>query len=101
MFLIDEIFRGTNNREREIGSRAYTRALTGKNGSGFVSTHDLDLTDLANENRSISNFHFKETIQDGQMVFDYKIHPGPCPTTNALRIMALAGLPLPPEVKDQ
>jgi DNA mismatch repair ATPase MutS len=28
------------------------------------------------------------------MVFDYKLHPGPCPTTNALQIMRLAGLPV-------
>jgi hypothetical protein len=32
-FLIDEIFRGTNNRERLIGSQAYVRALAGKNGA--------------------------------------------------------------------
>ena len=31
-FLIDEIFRGTNNRERLLGSRAYIQALAGKMG---------------------------------------------------------------------
>jgi DNA mismatch repair ATPase MutS len=100
LFLIDEIFRGTNNRERQIGSWAYTRALVGRNGAGFLSTHDLELANLASENPSIKNYHFKETIQDGKMVFDFKIHPGASPTTNALRIMALAGLPLPPEKKE-
>jgi DNA mismatch repair ATPase MutS len=97
LFLIDEIFRGTNNRERQIGSWAYTRALAGRNGTGFLSTHDLELANLAGENSLIKNFHFRETIQDGKMVFDFKIHPGASPTTNALRIMALAGLPLPSE----
>jgi hypothetical protein len=29
------------------------------------------------------------------MVFDYTLRPGPSPTTNALKIMALEGLPLP------
>ena len=28
------------------------------------------------------------------MVFDYKLREGPCPTTNALKIMALEGLPV-------
>ena len=42
-FLIDEIFRGTNNRERVIGSRAYVQALAGRHGVGIVSTHDLEL----------------------------------------------------------
>lgn len=93
-FLIDEIFRGTNNRERLIGSRAYIRALAGHNGVGLISTHDLELVRLADELAQISNFHFREEVHDGQMVFDYVLHEGPSPTTNALRIMALAGLPV-------
>lgn len=97
LFLIDEIFRGTNNRERQIGSQAYTRALAGHRGAGFLATHDLELANLAIENPLILNFHFRESIQDGRMVFDYQIHLGASPTTNALRIMELAGLPLPPD----
>jgi hypothetical protein len=97
LFLIDEIFRGTNNREREIGSRAYTRALAARSGAGFLSTHDLDLVNLAVENPLILNYHFKESIVGDRMVFDYKIHPGASPTTNALRIMSIAGLPVPHE----
>jgi DNA mismatch repair ATPase MutS len=29
------------------------------------------------------------------MVFDYTLRSGPSPTTNALKIMQLAGLPVP------
>lgn len=93
-FLIDEIFRGTNNRERLIGSRSYLRALAGRNGVGAVSTHDLELIKLANETPGIKNFHFREDVVNGEMVFDYKLRPGPSPTTNALKIMKLAGLPV-------
>ena len=93
-FLIDEIFRGTNNRERAIGSRSYTQALAGRNGVGLISTHDLELAHLEETIPAVSNFHFREDIQDGKMVFDYTIRPGPSPTTNALRIMKLAGLPV-------
>ena len=46
LFLIDEIFKGTNNRERLIGSRAYITELSKGNGFGLVSTHDLELADL-------------------------------------------------------
>ncbi len=42
----------------------------------------------------VSNYHFKEEIIDGQMVFDYKLRLGPCPTTNALKIMRMEGLPV-------
>jgi hypothetical protein len=93
-FLIDEIFRGTNNRERFIGSRSYIRALAGQNGLGAISTHDLELTKLADENDRLFNYHFREEIIDGKMVFDYQLRPGPCPTTNALVIMQMEGLPM-------
>jgi DNA mismatch repair ATPase MutS len=93
-FLIDEIFKGTNNRERLIGSRAYIRVLVGQNGVGAISTHDLELTALANALPNVRNYHFREEVFDGKMVFDYKLHDGPCPTTNALKIMQLAGLPV-------
>lgn len=94
LFLIDEIFRGTNNRERLIGSRSYIRALVGGNGCGLISTHDLELVRLADEVPQIRNVHFREDVVDGRMSFDYCLHPGPSPTTNALRIMALEGLPV-------
>jgi DNA mismatch repair ATPase MutS len=95
LFLIDEIFKGTNNRERLIGSRAYITALSGENGFGLVSTHDLELTDMEKEIASLTNAHFQETVSAGALQFDYRLRPGPCPTTNALRIMELEGLPVP------
>jgi hypothetical protein len=93
LYLIDEIFRGTNNRERLIGSRAYLRTVAGMAGIGFVATHDLELTSLAEENPLVSNYHFRDEVEAGRLVFDYTIHPGPSPTTNALKIMAMEGLP--------
>jgi hypothetical protein len=93
-FLIDEIFRGTNNRERLIGSRAYIYALTRGHGVGAISTHDLELVTLADTVPSVRNYHFREEVHDGRMVFDYQLRPGPCPTTNALQIMQMEGLPI-------
>jgi hypothetical protein len=94
LFCIDEIFRGTNNRERLIGSRAYVRAVAGKNGLGFIATHDLELTKLAVEVPLVVNYHFRDDIAGHRMVFDYTLRPGPCPTTNALKIMEMEGLPV-------
>ena len=93
-FLIDEIFKGTNNKERLIGSRAFIKKLSELKGTGFITTHDLELVNLADEINSIVNYHFREEIIINKMEFDYKIHPGPCPTTNALKIMELSGLPV-------
>ena len=94
MYLIDEIFRGTNNRERLIGSRAYTQALIGARGAGFIATHDLELASLAGQSPLVKNYHFRDFVQERTLAFDYKIHPGASPTTNALKIMAMEGLPV-------
>jgi hypothetical protein len=99
LFLIDEIFRGTNNRERLIGSRSYIRALVSQNGIGVLSTHDLELVHLADDIPQITNYHFAETIADSRMTFDYRLRPGPCPTTNALKIMQMEGLPVTVEAE--
>jgi len=93
-FLIDEIFKGTNNRERRLGSEAYISALAGRNCLGIITTHDLDLVKLADKLPELKNYHFKEDIVDGRMVFDYILRPGPSPTTNALKIMQMEGLPV-------
>jgi hypothetical protein len=95
LFLIDEIFKGTNNRERLIGSRAFIHALAVSRGFGLVTTHDLELTELEHAIPTATNAHFQETVEDSSLRFDYRLRPGPCPTTNALRIMALEGLPVP------
>jgi DNA mismatch repair ATPase MutS len=88
--LIDEIFKGTNNRERLIGSRAYIKELTKSHALAVISTHDIELTQLDH----IRNVHFREHVEAGRLAFDYKLHDGPCPTTNALEIMRLEGLPV-------
>ncbi|MFV8258766.1 MutS family DNA mismatch repair protein [Bdellovibrio bacteriovorus] len=94
LYLIDEIFRGTNNRERQIGSRAVIQTLANEKTSlGFISTHDLELTVLEQSSPSVMNLHFREDIDSaGKMVFHYHLNQGPCPTTNALRIMAAEGI---------
>jgi DNA mismatch repair ATPase MutS len=93
-FLIDEIFKGTNNRERLIGSSSFMQSLLGRNCTGLISTHDLELVKLADALPAIKNYHFREDVIDGQMVFDYKLRIGPSPTTNALKIMEMEGLPI-------
>ncbi len=93
-YLIDEIFRGTNNRERFEGSRALLHSLINEYATGVVSTHDLELVHLEEETDRVKNYHFRETVLGGRMEFDYCLREGASPTTNALKIMALEGLPV-------
>ena len=95
LVLIDEMLRGTNNRERLAGARAYSEALAGAHAASMVATHDLALTELADENARVRNAHFREEAEGDRLVFDYTLREGPCPTTNALVIMQRAGLPVP------
>lgn len=94
LYFVDEIFRGTNNRERLIGSRAYIQALLGAHGVGLIATHDLELAHLADNNGNAHNYHFRDQVRDGRLVFDYLLRAGASPTTNALKIMELEGLPV-------
>ncbi len=94
-YLIDEIFRGTNNRERRIGAEAVIRALAKTPAMGFVTTHDLDLAALEGVVSGMENHHFRDDVKDGVMTFSYEYRIGPCPSTNALKVMRTAGLPVP------
>jgi DNA mismatch repair ATPase MutS len=96
LVLIDEMLRGTNNRERLAGAQAIVRALAGARAASLVATHDLALAALADEHAEVRNAHFREEAEDDRLLFDYRLRPGPCPTTNALVIMHRAGLPVDP-----
>lgn len=76
------------------GSRDFIKSIAGKNVCGFISTHDFELTKLEDEIQNLRNFHFREEVENEVMIFDYKLHPGACPTTNAIRLMQYAGLPV-------
>lgn len=93
-YLIDEIFRGTNNRERRIGAEAVIRALAKTSAMGFITTHDLDLAALEGVVPGLENHHFRDDVAGGVMTFSYEYRSGPCPSTNALSVMRTAGLPV-------
>ena len=94
LVLLDEILRGTNTKERLIGVNSIVTHLAGAKAMSFIATHDQEITYLADEHPEISNFHFRERLEDGRLHFEYRIHDGPSDTTNALYIMQEAGLPI-------
>ena len=91
-FLIDEPLRGTNNQERLIGNQHYLKQIVKTKACGFMSTHDLELTQLEKVSQAIANYHFSEQWKDNDLHFDYKIKKGPSQTTNALKILEKEGL---------
>jgi DNA mismatch repair ATPase MutS len=93
LFLLDEILHGTNSYDRRIGAEAIVRALVGRGAIGLVTTHDLALTELPGELGPIAaNMHFDDRLENGKIVFDYKMRAGIVEHSNALALMRAIGL---------
>jgi hypothetical protein len=93
LFLLDEILHGTNSHDRRIGAQAIVRALVAAGAIGLVTTHDLALTGLVSALGSrAANVHFEDRLEDGKMVFDYRMRPGVVEHSNALDLMRSIGL---------
>ena len=97
-FLLDEILKGTNSRDRHTGSRALIRQLIRDKGAGIIATHDLELAALENEPGSrVENYAMEVRTEGDDLVFDYKLHPGVCTSFNATALMARMGIEIPRE----
>ena len=93
LFLLDEILHGTNSHDRRIGAEGILRAFAGLGAIGLVTTHDLALTELpAKLGAPAVNMHFEDRLEDGKMIFDYRMRPGVVEHSNALALMRAVGL---------
>ena len=91
LFLLDEIFKGTNTTERIAAAKAVLSYLNTSNSIVIVSTHDAELgTFLKNE---YDLYHFCETIANGILSFDYKLKAGNLYQRNAIRILEINDYP--------
>lgn len=93
LFLLDEILHGTNSHDRRIGAEAIVRGLLARNAIGLVTTHDLTLTQIADNLAPRGmNVHFEDHLEDGKMTFDYRMRCGVVEKSNALALMRSVGL---------
>jgi hypothetical protein len=93
LFLLDEILSGTNSHDRLIGAEAVVRGLVERGAIGLVTTHDLALTRIVETlNGHAANVHFEDHLENGRIVFDYKMRPGVVERSNALELMRSVGL---------
>jgi DNA mismatch repair ATPase MutS len=93
LFLLDELLSGTNSHDRLEGTRFVVQELVRRGAIGLVTTHDLALTAIPETmNGAATNCHFEDTIEDGQLKFDYRLLPGIVKTSNALKLMEAVGL---------
>jgi len=92
IFLIDEIFRGTNSVDRLSGARAVLNKLNNMGVLGIITTHDLELCDITIKLKRIKNYSFSEKYHNNQIHFDYKLKQGKSTTTNANFLMKMVGI---------
>jgi ABC-type multidrug transport system fused ATPase/permease subunit len=93
LFLLDEFLQGTNSHDRRVGAEAMVRSLMGQGAIGLVTTHDLALAEIPGRvGPGAANAHFDDRLQDGKLIFDYRLKPGIVQTSNALELMRSLGL---------
>ena len=81
--ILDEILKGTNSKDKEIGSAKFLQKLQRLNAKGVIATHDLSLCNLSNDNLAFKNMYFDSAITGDVLSFDYLIRPGICQNMNA------------------
>ena len=98
LFLLDELFHGTNSHDRVVGASGVLGALLDRDAIGLITTHDLALTTVAGDLAPrAANVHFDDRFEDGEIQFDYLMKPGPVTRSNAIALMRAVGLDVPPD----
>ncbi|MFD2573662.1 DNA mismatch repair protein MutS [Spirosoma soli] len=98
LYFLDEILKGTNSADRHRGAEALIRQMHRTTASGFVSTHDLELGQLAEPGSGqspvgfVRNYHFQSDLKNGELLFDYKLRNGICESFNASQLMQAIGI---------
>ncbi|HEU4993892.1 MAG TPA: hypothetical protein VFT29_03700 [Gemmatimonadaceae bacterium] len=93
LFLLDELFHGTNSHDRLLGAEGVLRSLLDRGAIGLITTHDLALTAIADQLAPRAmNVHFQDWFDNDEITFDFRLNTGPVTRSNALALMRAVGL---------
>ena len=91
--LLDEILKGTNSKDKELGSIALLEQLIKLKAYGIIATHDLNLAKISESfSDNTENLRFEAEITNDLLIFDYKIKPGVAQNLNATFLMKKMGI---------
>jgi len=96
LYLLDELFSGTNTGERIAAAAAVLGHLAGGAGRTtshvvIAATHDRELVDLLEP--CYAPAHLSDSIGPDGLVFDYQLRPGPATSRNAIALLRQLGAP--------
>jgi DNA mismatch repair ATPase MutS len=91
LFIIDEVFKGTNTIERVAAAKAILTFLNKNENIVLVSSHDIELVELLYSEFEL--YHFAENIENENLVFDHRLKPGPLKSRNAIKILSISNYP--------
>ena len=91
IFIMDEIFKGTNTIERVAAAKAVLSYIAKNDNLVFVTTHDSKLVELLED--EFDFYYFCESVSDDEIQFDYKLHKGINSSGNAIKILKMNQYP--------
>ncbi|RUA12759.1 MAG: DNA mismatch repair protein MutS [Flavobacteriia bacterium] len=81
--VLDEILKGTNSKDKAIGSKKFVMRLVNSGSTGIIATHDLSLCEIEKDFTQIRNKYFDAEIVNDELLFDYRLKQGICKNMNA------------------
>jgi len=93
LYLIDEMLRGTNSKDKLKGSIAITKKILDHHAYAIIATHDIQLAELSlQQPKHIRNYYFDIEFEGEDLVFDYKLKEGICSNFNASHLLKQIGV---------
>ncbi len=86
---VDEVLRGTNTVERIAASSRILQNFAERGVMCFAATHDIELTHMLEG--KYANYHFKEDVQDNDVIFNYCLYEGRAASRNAIKLLGVLG----------
>jgi hypothetical protein len=98
-FLLDEMFKGTNSKDRHKGGFSLIRQLRDVDAFGMISTHDLELATVAGKHMIVTNYSFNSRLEESELIFNYTLTLGLCTDFNASELMKKSGIKILPDIE--
>ncbi len=90
--ILDEILKGTNSKDKAIGSKKFVEKLTKSKSTGIIATHDVSLCALEIDFSEVKNYYFDAKINNNELYFDYTFKKGICKNMNASFLLQKMGI---------